>query len=221
MRINSIRQIAMVCLAVGFAVFTAAAQDFRSVLTGQITDPSGAIIKGANVTAVNEASGTSYTGKTSDKGVYYIPYVLPGNYTVTAKAPGFKTMVQDKVALLASQTFNQNFQLQVGALSEQVVVTAAPPQLETSTGSGGTVIDQRTLQSVPLNGGMAYNLIGTTPGSQSGKISNNSSGVARRTCASGAPTTSLSRPKSIREVDGSTTSKKESPALISTALATR
>jgi hypothetical protein len=165
MRINSIRQIFVACLVAGFAALTAA-QDFRSVLTGQITDPSGAVIKGAHVTAVNAASGTSYNGNTSDKGVYYIPYVLPGNYTVTAEAPGFKTMVQDKIVLLASQTFNQNFQLQVGEHSEQVVVTAAPPQLETSTGSGGTVIDQRTLQSVPLNGGMAYNLIGTTPGSQ-------------------------------------------------------
>lgn len=141
-------------------------QDFRASLTGQVTDPSGAVIGNATVTAVNVTSGTSYTGKSSSKGVYYIPYVLPGTYTVTAQANEFKTAVQDKVHLLASQTFNQNFKLAVGSVTQKVVVNTAPPQLETSTGSGGTIIDQRTLQSVPLNGGQSYTLIGTTPGSQ-------------------------------------------------------
>jgi hypothetical protein len=142
------------------------AQDFRAVLTGQVTDPSGAVIRNATITAVNAQSGTSYTGKTSDKGVYYIPYVLPGTYAVTAKSDGFKTQVQDKVLLLASESFNQNFSLQVGSASERVVVTTAPAQLETSTASNNTVLSQRELQNVPLNGGQSYTLIGTTPGSQ-------------------------------------------------------
>ncbi|HEX4008326.1 MAG TPA: carboxypeptidase regulatory-like domain-containing protein [Acidobacteriaceae bacterium] len=148
------------------APLSSSAQDFRSVLTGQVTDPSGAVIPKATVTAVNAQSGTTYTGKTSGKGVYYIPYVLPGTYTVTAKADGFKTGVQDKVLLLASETFNQNFGLEVGSASERVVVTTAPAELETSTASNNTVLSQRELQNVPLNGGQAYTLIGTTPGSQ-------------------------------------------------------
>ncbi len=147
-------------------IYPAFSQEFRSVLTGLITDPSGALITNATITAVNNASGTSYTAQTSSKGVYYIPYMLPGTYTVTVQANGFKTAVQDKVLLLASQTFNQNFTLELGSVAQQVVVNTAPPQLETTTGSGGTVIDQRTLQSVPLNGGQSYMLIGTTPGSQ-------------------------------------------------------
>ncbi|GGH06217.1 TonB-dependent receptor [Silvibacterium dinghuense] len=144
----------------------AVAQEFRATLTGQVTDPSGALIRNAEVSAINVDSGTTYTGKTTDKGVYYIPYVLPGTYTVTATANGFKTAQQDKVLLLASQTFNQNFKLEVGTVSEKVVVNTAPAELETANGSGGTVIDQREIQSVPLNGGSAYNLIGTTTGSQ-------------------------------------------------------
>jgi len=141
-------------------------QEFRAVLTGQVTDPSGAVIRGATVTAVENSTGTSYTNKTSDKGVYYIPYVLPGTYKVTAEANGFKVSVQDNVLLTASQTFAQNFKLEVGSVSESVEVTAAPPELETASGSGGTVIDARQLESVPLNGGQVYMLIGTTPGSQ-------------------------------------------------------
>ncbi|HZU09420.1 MAG TPA: carboxypeptidase regulatory-like domain-containing protein [Pseudacidobacterium sp.] len=157
---------ALLAIVLAFLVYPSHAQEFRSVLTGLITDPSGALITNATVTAVNNASGTSYTAQTSSKGVYYIPYMLPGTYTVTVQANGFKTAVQDKVLLLASQTFNQNFTLELGSVAQQVVVNTAPPQLETTTGSGGTVIDQRTLQSVPLNGGQSYMLIGTTPGSQ-------------------------------------------------------
>ncbi len=152
-------------LGVMFA-YPSSGQEFRSVLTGQVTDPSGAIIRGAIVTAVENSTGTSYTNKTTDKGVYYIPYVLPGTYKVTVAANGFKMFVQDNVLLTASQTFAQNFKLEVGAVSEKVEVTAAPPELETASGSGGTVIDARQLESVPLNGGQVYMLIGTTPGSQ-------------------------------------------------------
>jgi hypothetical protein len=167
MRRRLTSQIAGVCLlAFFFVVLNGAAQEFRAVLTGQVTDPSGSLVKGAVITAVNNASGTSYTDKTTAKGDYYIPYVLPGTYTVTAEAPGFKTITQDRVLLLASETFNQNFSLQVGSVNQKVVVTAAPPQLETSTASNNTVLDQRELQNVPLNGGQAYMLIPTTPGSQ-------------------------------------------------------
>src|ERR1700685_1042270 len=76
-------------LGVMFA-YPSSGQEFRSVLTGQVTDPSGAIIRGAIVTAVENSTGTSYTNKTTDKGVYYIPYVLPGTYKVTVAANGFK-----------------------------------------------------------------------------------------------------------------------------------
>ena len=149
-----------------FAILSASAQEFRAVLTGQVTDPSGAVIKGAVVTAVNVESGTAYTARTTDKGDYYIPYVLPGNYTVSAKGPSFKTSVQDKVVLFASQTFNQNFKLEMGSVDQQVVVTDAPAELQTSDASGGTVIASRELEAVPVNGGQSYQLIGTTTGSQ-------------------------------------------------------
>ena len=149
-----------------FAALGSNAQEFRATLTGQVVDPSGAVIRGAVVTAVNTDSGTTYTATTTGKGVYYINYVLPGTYTVTAKSRGFVTTIQDKVVLYTAQTFNQNFQMKVGAVTDQVVVSSAPPQLETSTGSGGTIIGSRELENVPLNGGQAYALIGTTPGSQ-------------------------------------------------------
>ena len=160
---SSVMLLATLILLPGLAT---QAQEFRAVLTGQATDTSGAVIKNVTVTAVDNASGTSYTGKTTAQGVYYIPYVLPGTYTVTAKASGFKTTIQDNVLLTASQSYAQNFKLDVGSVAETVEVTAAPPEVDTASGSGGTVIDARQLEGVPLNGAQVYMLLGTTPGSQ-------------------------------------------------------
>jgi hypothetical protein len=152
--------------ALVFATFASQAQDFRGTLTGQVSDPSGALIPGAKVTATNVDTGTAYTTKTTPKGVYYINYVLPGEYSIVAEAKGFKTAKQDKITMLASETFNQNFALTLGTAGETVEVTTAPPQLETSTASGSTIIGSRELENVPVNGGQIYGLIGTTPGSQ-------------------------------------------------------
>jgi hypothetical protein len=156
-------------LLVALALLTALAtqaQEFRATLSGQVTDPQGALVVDATVTAVNVDSGTSYTARTTKDGTYYIPYVLPGTYTVTATAQGFKTAIQDKVRLFAAQGFGQNFKLELGGATEKVEVTSAPPELETTTGSGGQLLLERELQSVPLGGRNVFNLIGTTPGSQ-------------------------------------------------------
>ena len=94
---------ALCLLIVAGAPRLAHAQEFRATLTGQVTDATGAVIPKAVVTATNDETGSVYTAESSDAGVYYIPYVLPGNYTVKAKATGFKTAVQDKVLLLAGK----------------------------------------------------------------------------------------------------------------------
>jgi hypothetical protein len=154
------------CFLVLAAPQRSLAQEFRATLTGQVTDPSGAFVPKASVTAVNSETGSIYNAETGNSGVYYIPYVVPGTYTVTVKADGFKTAIQDKVLLLAGKYFNQNFKLTVGAIKETMEITAAPPMLETANGSGGTILDERTLENVPVSGRQVYMLIGTVPGSQ-------------------------------------------------------
>ena len=142
------------------------AQEFRATLTGQVTDPTGAVIPKAKVTAINTDTGSTYTDATTNAGVYYIPYVVPGTYKVKVEADGFKTAIQDKVLLLAGKYTGQNFKLEVGSLHETVEVTTAPPLLETENASGGTIINEKTLENVPVNGRQIYMLIGTVPGSQ-------------------------------------------------------
>jgi hypothetical protein len=179
---DRVPRFSLLCL-VSFAVVLcgmprASAQEFRSTLTGQVTDPSGAVIVGASVLAVNNDTHITYTAISSASGVYYIPYMLPGTYTVTVKAQNFKASVQDNVHLLASQSFGLNFQLELGAASEQVTVSGAPPAIETVTGSGGTLLSNRAIQNLPLNGRQVYMLLGTTPGTQFTQTQFGSSGFS-------------------------------------------
>jgi hypothetical protein len=142
------------------------AQEFRSTLTGTVTDPSGAVVPNAAVVAVNNSTQMKYAVTTTGKGDYFIPYVLPGTYTVTVSAPGFEKFVQTNVVLQAAKPFGLNVQLHLGSSAQTIEVTTAPPLLETANGSGGTILTQRELEDVPLNGRQVYTLLGTTPGSQ-------------------------------------------------------
>jgi hypothetical protein len=160
------RKVVFVCAYAATAAFTLFAQEFRATLTGTVTDPSGATVGQAQVQAVNIATQETYTATTTGKGAYFIPYVLPGTYTVTVTATGFKTQVQQNVVLQASRSTGLNFALQLGAVAETVEVSAAPPLIETANGSGGTILTQREIEDTPLNGRQIYTLLGTTPGSQ-------------------------------------------------------
>jgi hypothetical protein len=149
-----------VCLFAGLA----GSQEFRSNLTGQVTDASGGIIPNASVTAVMTNTGQTYTAKTSSDGVYYIPYVLPGTYVVTVKARGFRTAIQHNVLVLAAQSYAVNFRLEVGPVTQTVAVTSTPPIIDTASGSGSDVLQARAISSLPLNGRTVFMLIQATPG---------------------------------------------------------
>ena len=162
---SSIRTLSVLLLSFS-GVFPIAGQEFRSTLSGQVTDSSGASIANATIEAVRSDSQQTYRAVSTKAGSYYIPYVLPGEYTVTVMATGFNTRKQEHVTLRGSETTGLNFTMQIGATSETITVSAAPPLLETETGSGGTVLNEREIQNLPLNGRQIYTLLGTTPGSQ-------------------------------------------------------
>src|ERR1700679_2312142 len=91
------------------------AQEFRATLTGVITDPSGAVVPNASVTAINGQTQQQYSVKSTSSGSYFIPYMLPGTYQVSVSAPGFTIKVQDNVLLEASKSIGLNVALVVGA----------------------------------------------------------------------------------------------------------
>src|SRR5438093_805521 len=126
------------------------AQDVSAAIIGTVTDPSGAPINGAEVTASDADRGTAWTAKTNDSGVYNLPRVPVGNYTVKVTAKGFQTAVRPPFTLVLNQAARLDFQMKMGQVAETVEVTGATPLLKTETGQLDTVIDSRTNVALPL-----------------------------------------------------------------------
>jgi len=136
-----------------------------AVLQGTVSDAKGAVLPNATVTARNRGTSSQRTTQTDSEGNYQFAALPVGSYTVEVKANGFKTGVADQVTVEVAKTVVQNFQMDIGALSEQVLVSSDVPVIETTTTSVGTVINQRTVQEIPLNGRHFVDLGLLIPGS--------------------------------------------------------
>jgi len=128
----------------------AVAQQVSAAITGQVTDPSGAPIVGANVTARDLDRGTTFTDQTNSEGSYNFPRVPPGRYEVKATAKGFQTAMRSGLELAMNQTAKADFAMTLGQVSETVEVTAAAPLLQTQSTEVGQIIDSRTNEDLPL-----------------------------------------------------------------------
>ncbi|MFN2532331.1 MAG: TonB-dependent receptor domain-containing protein [Pyrinomonadaceae bacterium] len=136
-----------------------------ATLKGDVTDAKGAVIPNATVTVHNKATSAERSTQTDSDGNYQFAALQVGIYTVEVKLQGFKTQVVDQLPIEVAQTVVQNFQMDVGALSETVLITSDVPIVETATTSVGTVINQRTVQEIPLNGRHFVDLGLLIPGS--------------------------------------------------------
>jgi len=119
-------------------------------ITGTITDPSGAVIPGATVVATNVATGVATARQTTVAGVYVITPLPAGRYRVSASAQGFQTQTQENVVVDAGGMVGLNFTLQVGSTTEQVTVTAAPPELGTVDARLGQTMRNEMYTALPL-----------------------------------------------------------------------
>src|SRR5262245_9415338 len=134
-------------------------------LQGTITDPSGALVSGAKVTVRNQATGSERIVQTDSNGNYQVAALPPGIYRVEAQAQGFGSQTVNDLTLEVSRIVVQNFQLKVGDMSQAVDVTADSQAVETSTITVGQVINQKTVQEIPLNGRHFVDLGLLIPGS--------------------------------------------------------
>ena len=139
-------------------------QNGLSRISGSITDPSGAVIAAAQVTARDEATGIIYTQKTTDAGLYSFPSLPLGPYSVTVEAPGFKKYTKSGNVLEVGTPLTVNVALEVGASTDTVSVEASAEALETSNASIGNVVTQKAIQDLPLNGRNPLSLIVLEPG---------------------------------------------------------
>jgi hypothetical protein len=157
----------LACIALALSLYgagMASAQEFRATITGRVTDPNGLVVPGATVTAANSQTGEVAVGTTTTEGVYTIPFLRPGVYTVSAELSGFRKVSQPNVRLEVGQTSAVNFQLPLGELSEDITVSAESPLLETSKADRGLVIDNERVTELPLNARNPFMLSYLTPG---------------------------------------------------------
>src|SRR5438270_9549211 len=137
----------------------------EAVLTGTITDSTGAVLPGVAVQAVHEASGNNYEAVTDGRGVYRIP-VRVGSYKITAQLSGFSSAMRTGVELLVGQTLTLNLQMAPSALQETVTVTGEAPLIETQSSEIGGNIDPRQVQDLPSAGRNWMSLALLAPGNR-------------------------------------------------------
>src|SRR5579862_6439193 len=139
------------------------AQVSTSDIVGTVTDPAGAVIANANVTAENVDTRDRHTATTSGAGEFVFNLLQPGRYTVTVQSPGFKGF-STSVTLVAGDRARADAQLQVGEASQTVEVQATTPALQTDSAALSTVVGEQAVQDLPLNGRNFVTLVQSTVG---------------------------------------------------------
>ncbi|MFN7992097.1 MAG: TonB-dependent receptor [Bryobacteraceae bacterium] len=138
------------CLVACSLAVYAWAQQVTATITGRVTDPTGAAIAGAKISATSVERGTAYPTSTNADGYYNIPNLPVGTYNVRVETTGFQSATQSNVTLQLNQVAKMDFQLQVGNVQTTVEVSAAAPVLQTESTQLGQVIDSRTNTTLPL-----------------------------------------------------------------------
>ncbi len=121
-------------------------------ISGVVSDSSGALVNGANVTATNAETGVQTSVKTDSKGFYNFPALQIGTYTVEAQQTGFKTVSQPGLVIDANSALRADFTLPVEQIVEKVTVTGEAAHVETENTQMGEVIGAKTITAVLLNG---------------------------------------------------------------------
>jgi len=150
-------------LALGLPV-RVSAQVVGATVSGTVVDSSGAKVPGADLTITNIATGISTATTTKSDGVFVVPNLNPGSYEVSVAAKGFSTLVRKGITLTVGQELILNLALQVGGVNEQVTVTAEAPTVNLANATLGGLVEERSVQELPLNGRSWTDLAVLQPG---------------------------------------------------------
>ncbi|MCI0421545.1 MAG: carboxypeptidase regulatory-like domain-containing protein [Acidobacteria bacterium] len=135
-----------------------------STFQGYISDPNGASVPEAKVTATNEETGVSRSAASAQDGYYRIPDLLAGTYRLTVERSGFKTNIRSGIVLNAKTVVGQNFALELGEITQSVTVRAEGAQVETQEARVNDVITRQDLESLPMLGRTPVSLVLSSPG---------------------------------------------------------
>src|SRR4051812_12329568 len=161
-RSRSLARLLTVLILLASWVVTGRAQT-QGAVTGTVTDTSGASIPGANVTVTNTATSGTRNTVTNGDGVYSFPGLPPGSYQLKVELQGFKTAEIPAFKVDIQQTVRMDVSLQVGALNETVTVAGRTVLLNTQSTTLGTVIENKIVTELPLNGRQYLNLVAISP----------------------------------------------------------
>jgi hypothetical protein len=139
-------------------------QSESAALSGTITDPSGAVVPGAEVKLTNVNTGITVTVPSNKDGLYVFPNIHPGQYRMVVDKVGFRQVVLTDITLNVQDVLSRNFKLELGVIGESVTVSATAETLNTTSATVSTVVDSQFVEKMPLNGRSFQSLILLTPG---------------------------------------------------------
>lgn len=160
-----VRLTALLAAIVGYSPI-AAAQVAQAELRGTVTDESGGILPGTTVTATHVETGISRDTVTSERGTYVMPALPIGVYTVKAELTGFSIVSKEGITLNVGGSGILNFALKLASLQETITVTGEAPLIDTKRSVLGGNIEQKQVESLPLNGRNWLDLVALTPGAR-------------------------------------------------------
>ncbi|HXB67265.1 MAG TPA: carboxypeptidase-like regulatory domain-containing protein [Candidatus Acidoferrales bacterium] len=145
-------------------IFVISAFSQTAQLTGTVTDQSASVVPGTRVTATNTDTGVARSTVSNDRGNYLITALLPGTYRITTVAAGFKQVAEGPIILEVDQVARLDFSLQVGEARETVEVQATAVLLDAATSTIGSVVENRQILELPLNGRDPVDLLALSAG---------------------------------------------------------
>ena len=172
-----------------------------ATLLGTLSDSTGAVVAGAKVTVVNNDTAFTSTTVTNADGYYFVPYLNPGAYHLTIEALGFKRYVREGIVLRTNESPRIDVALEVGAVTESVQVTGAPPLLETETAVSGGVLGVDTFVKIPVLQKLVFRLTLYLPGTQ---VVNGVHAMGQRDRSMGYTLDGLSAKEPVRGPNNST-----------------
>jgi carboxypeptidase family protein len=172
----------------------ARAQTANGEATGTVFDASGGALPGATVTLVSPGTGIARTMTTNASGHFVFVQVPPGSYVLRVELSGFKTAETAPFVVGVNETVSRSVTLSVGAIAEAVTVAAAAPLLQASSSELGTVIPEKAVHDLPLNGRNFTQLLTLTPGATPVSTAQGSSVGFQDAGISGIPGSSFAKP---------------------------
>ncbi|HWQ34632.1 MAG TPA: TonB-dependent receptor [Blastocatellia bacterium] len=163
--IGNLLPVGLLLAALAFVAIPGQAQVLYGSITGNITDSGGAAVPGATVTITHKETGQSREGVTDASGSYDFPTVLAGTYSVRVSKAGFKTITKDNVTVTLNNVTRADISIEVGQVTESVIITAEAAQLKTDRAEVSAELTSRPLRDLPVPLGRNYqNLFKTLPG---------------------------------------------------------